>query len=239
MGVEIKSCTTLSENVNPNLGPCSILEPDKVSNELMNVEWPIGEVKVLDESGNVSFGDKIDGDNMHTVIEIEQKTDGPLTTDSMEKKVEEKRKSLSAKKPPKPPRPPRGLSLDAADRKLVKEIAELAMIKRARIERIKALKKSKVAKASNRSHSGGSYVALLLTFLFFVLLVCHGISSKIKFHGSSLMSAPESDSRNILVENQTSLPFSRDANSSHSGSSHLAEPALGLDGEDLAKEASA
>ena len=91
------------------------------------------------------------------------------------KKIKEKRKSTSAKKPPKPPRPPRGLSLDAADQKLIKEIAELAMIKRARIERMKALKKMKAVKASPPSSAlNGSSLALLFTIFFFFVLLFQG-----------------------------------------------------------------
>ncbi|XP_047253301.1 uncharacterized protein LOC107854556 isoform X1 [Capsicum annuum] len=111
----------------------------------------------------------------------------PVTTANRidKKKVKDKRKSTSAKKPP---RPPRGLSLDAADQKLIKEIAELAMIKRARIERIKALKKMKAAKASSTSPSSmGSVLAFLFSVLFFLILCFQGMSS-----GSSAVSSHDS-----------------------------------------------
>lgn len=88
------------------------------------------------------------------------------------KKVKDKRKSTSSKKPPKPPRPPRGLSLDAADQKLIKEISDLAMLKRARVERMKALKKMKAAKTST---SNSNLYATLITVLFCLVIVFQGI----------------------------------------------------------------
>ncbi|CAN0899982.1 hypothetical protein LINGRAHAP2_LOCUS20583 [Linum grandiflorum] len=81
------------------------------------------------------------------------------------------------KKSPKPPRPPSGPSLDAADIKLINEISKLAMIKRARIQRIKALKKrAKAAKSS--SFSNGNLFSILLTVLFFLVIICQGMSSR-------------------------------------------------------------
>ncbi|CAI0626498.1 unnamed protein product [Linum tenue] len=83
-----------------------------------------------------------------------------------------------SEKSPKPPRPPRGPSLDAADLKLIKEISELAMLKRARIERIKAMKKAKVAKQSPVSSTGNLF-AMVFTVLFFLVILCQGMSSRI------------------------------------------------------------
>lgn len=83
----------------------------------------------------------------------------------------QKRKKTNLKKPPKPPRPPRGLPLDAADMKLVREISELAMLKRTRIERMKALKRLKADKA--RSSSNNIY-AMVITILFFVIIIFQG-----------------------------------------------------------------
>ncbi|CAN1281687.1 hypothetical protein LINPERPRIM_LOCUS17814 [Linum perenne] len=91
-------------------------------------------------------------------------------------------------KSPKPPRPPRGPSLDAADIKLIKEISELAMLKRARIERIKALKKAKAAKASSASSTGNLF-AMVFTVLFFLVIICQGMSSRIT--AIELQTAPE------------------------------------------------
>ncbi|CAN1243346.1 hypothetical protein LINPERPRIM_LOCUS5647 [Linum perenne] len=88
----------------------------------------------------------------------------------------------SSKKSPKPPRPPQGPSLDAADIKLIKEISELAMLKRARIERIKALKKAKAAAKQSSTPLGscnGNLFAIVLTVLFFIVIICQGMSSRI------------------------------------------------------------
>ncbi|KAL8120327.1 uncharacterized protein LOC141724701 isoform X2 [Apium graveolens] len=110
----------------------------------------------------------------------------------------EKRKTVSANKPPKPPRPPRGLSLDAYDQKLIKEIAQLAMMKRARIERIKALKKIKTAKAS--SSSGGSLFAMLFTIVFCLVILFQGVSSR-----SSVTSFPGSPESAKIAEDGSLL----------------------------------
>ncbi|PIN15564.1 hypothetical protein CDL12_11807 [Handroanthus impetiginosus] len=80
------------------------------------------------------------------------------------------------KKAPKPPRPPRGPSLDAADMRLVKEISKISMKKRERIERIKALKKTKAAKLSYSS-SGSTISAMIVTILFFLVLILQGLGS--------------------------------------------------------------
>ncbi|CAI0467524.1 unnamed protein product [Linum tenue] len=108
---------------------------------------------------------------------------------SDEKQQQQRRKSSSPhKKSPKPPRPPRGPSLDAADLKLIKEISELAMLKRARIERIKAMKKAKVAKQSSVSSTGNLF-AMIFTVLFFLVILCQGMSSRIT--SIDLQTAPE------------------------------------------------
>ncbi|CAI0626499.1 unnamed protein product [Linum tenue] len=100
-------------------------------------------------------------------------------SDHSDEKQQQRRKSSSPhKKSPKPPRPPRGPSLDAADLKLIKEISELAMLKRARIERIKAMKKAKVAKQSPVSSTGNLF-AMVFTVLFFLVILCQGMSSRI------------------------------------------------------------
>ncbi|KAL5541496.1 hypothetical protein UlMin_009206 [Ulmus minor] len=103
-------------------------------------------------------------------------SEGEGTPDQAGKKVvKEKRKKTSNKKAPKPPRPPRGPSLDAADQKLIREISELAMLKRARTERMKALKKMKAAKASS---SSSNLFAMVFTFLFCLVIIFQGISSR-------------------------------------------------------------
>lgn len=146
------------------------------------------------------------------------------------KKVKDKRKSTSAKKPP---RPPRGLSLDAADQKLIKEIAELAMIKRARIERIKALKKMKAAKVSSTSSSStGSVLAFLFTVLFFLVLCFQGMSS-----GSSAVSShdtpqPSASRSNSFIIQQYYSDLSVRTAAKSSGSPNLVEQVSGSDPRD-------
>lgn len=111
---------------------------------------------------------------------MDGKVHGEEVADLKENNIgRDKRKTLSAKKPPKPPRPPRGLSLDAADQKLIKEFAQLAMMKRARTERMKALKKMKAAKASSSSSSSsGNLFAMLFTVIFCLVILFQGVSSR-------------------------------------------------------------
>ncbi|CAN0855300.1 hypothetical protein LINGRAHAP2_LOCUS6171 [Linum grandiflorum] len=124
-------------------------------------------------------------------------------SDHSEKQQQRRKSSSPHKKSPKPPRPPRGPSLDAADIKLIKEISELAMLKRARIERIKALKKAKAAKASSASSTGNLF-AMVFTVLFFLVIICQGMSSRIT--AIELNTAPEPartmDNNNELISVQ-------------------------------------
>lgn len=106
--------------------------------------------------------------------------------------AKEKRKKASGKKASKPPRPPQGPSLDAADHKLIREMSELAMLKRARIERMKALKKMKTAKASSPSSNSSSIVAMIFTVIFFIVIICQGMSSPGKGSVSSFQGSPVS-----------------------------------------------
>lgn len=117
----------------------------------------------------------------------------------------EKRKNTKYKKAPKPPRPPKGPSLDAADVKLIKELSALAMKKRARSEQMKAMKKMKEAKSSSSSSSlilkNSSVSALVITILFFVIILFQGFcsrsSSSVSFEGS-----PEPAATNSLISVQ-------------------------------------
>lgn len=117
----------------------------------------------------------------------------------------EKRKNTKYKKAPKPPRPPKGPSLDAADVKLIKELSALAMKKRARSEQMKAMKKMKEAKSSSSSSSliskNSSVSALVITILFFVVILFQGFcsrsSSSVSFEGS-----PEPAATNSLISVQ-------------------------------------
>ncbi|KAL7199092.1 hypothetical protein ACSBR2_021386 [Camellia fascicularis] len=118
----------------------------------------------------------------------------------------EKRKNTKYKKAPKPPRPPKGPSLDAADVKLIKELSALAMKKRARSEQMKAMKKMKEAKSSSSLSSSlisknSSVSALVITILFFVIILFQGFcsrsSSSVSFEGS-----PEPAATNSLISVQ-------------------------------------
>ncbi|CAL5437478.1 unnamed protein product [Camellia sinensis] len=115
----------------------------------------------------------------------------------------EKRKNTKYKKAPKPPRPPKGPSLDAADVKLIKELSALAMKKRARSEQMKAMKKMKEAKSSSSSliSKNSSVSALVITILFFVIILFQGFcsrsSSSVSFEGS-----PEPAATNSLISVQ-------------------------------------
>ncbi|MED6220432.1 hypothetical protein PIB30_044754 [Stylosanthes scabra] len=121
-------------------------------------------------------------------------TMGQDSADAEKTPLKEKRKK-SSKKPPRPPRPPKAPELDAADYKLIREITELAMLKRARIERMKALKKMKAAKAASPSSSNASILAMILTLIFCIVIIFHGISSGkgtvATFQGSPLSTAGE------------------------------------------------
>lgn len=98
--------------------------------------------------------------------------------------LKEKRSNPYSNKHPKPPRPPKGPLLNASDMKLVREISEIAVLKRARIERIKALKKMKAAKGSSTS---GNVTAVVITVLFFIVVVLQGVYSR----GGILVGSPE------------------------------------------------
>lgn len=91
------------------------------------------------------------------------------------KHARDKPQKTNSKRPPKPPRPPKGLTLDAGEQKLVKELTELAMKKRARTERIKALKKTRAAKPSS---SNGNLSAMVITVIFFLVIIFQGIFSR-------------------------------------------------------------
>lgn len=99
------------------------------------------------------------------------------------------KKASGAKKPPRPPRPPGGFSLDASDKKLIKELAELAIIKRARNERMRALKQKKALKISSSSSSSshGSLFAMLVTIVFFLIILLQGRNPGATFQGSPQM----------------------------------------------------
>ncbi|XP_009363122.2 uncharacterized protein LOC103953116 [Pyrus x bretschneideri] len=125
----------------------------------------------LEKSGEVS--------NVSVETLIERNSEGEESQGHMpraEKACEnEQCKKKNSRNAPKPPRPPKRPSLDAADQKLVREITELAKRKRARIEQMKVAKKMKASKSSS-FYSGIS--ALIITLLFFFVVIFQGISSR-------------------------------------------------------------
>ncbi|PSR94701.1 Serine-rich coiled-coil domain-containing protein [Actinidia chinensis var. chinensis] len=146
-----------------------------VANGSVGVECHANSYSNMGETSEVVHGnievlignDSGDEDNGEHVVLVEKKH------------VSEKHKKANYKKAPKPPRPPKGPSLDDADLKLVKEISALAMEKRARSERLKTLRKRKEAKLSSVSaasslslSSPGSLFAMLITVLFFLVILC-------------------------------------------------------------------
>ncbi|XP_057516796.1 uncharacterized protein LOC130797993 isoform X2 [Amaranthus tricolor] len=118
------------------------------------------------------------------------------------KNPNEHRKKVGLKNASKPPRPPNGPLLFPSDLKLVKEFSELAARKRARIERIKAFRKMKEAK---RPASGSSITALVITVLFFLIIVFQGVFSgnslARKFQGSPAAAAANEGLISIHVFN--------------------------------------
>ncbi|KAL9239774.1 hypothetical protein vseg_014063 [Gypsophila vaccaria] len=90
------------------------------------------------------------------------------------KNPREQRKKQNLNNSSKPPRPPKGPLLSASDLKLVKELSEMASRKRARIERMKALRKMKETK---RNTSNSNLSALVITVMFFVVIIFQGVLS--------------------------------------------------------------
>ncbi|CAL1407699.1 unnamed protein product [Linum trigynum] len=87
-----------------------------------------------------------------------------------------------SKRPPKPPRPPRGPALDAADMKYIREISELSKVKHARIERMRSLRSKRVdsrnSQSSSSSSLGANILAMVVTVVFFVVIVLQGLHSR-------------------------------------------------------------
>ncbi|KAJ3676052.1 hypothetical protein LUZ60_003464 [Juncus effusus] len=134
------------------------------------------------------------------------------------------------KKPPKPPRPPKPVPLDLLDQKLVNELTELAMKKKARIERMKALKKMKNSNLKSVS-SNGNLCALVVTVIFCVVILWHGIFSGgsgnvMSFHGSPESSILGSNGGLVSVRVHSSL--SPNGGSSSSSSPKNVETESGL-----------
>lgn len=171
---DIECCRAVNEEEVPVPNSSAKLENPFLAKVSTGFDLSLKEGKEDNPGSIPKYGYEVCRENVEVMIEIDNKMAEAVAADVVEKKMEkDKRKSVSAKKPPKPPRPPRGLSLDAADKKLIKELAELAKLKRAKIERIKALKKTKAAKASSSS-SSGSLFAMLCTVIFCVVIICQG-----------------------------------------------------------------
>ncbi|KAI3678655.1 hypothetical protein L6452_37956 [Arctium lappa] len=102
--------------------------------------------------------------------------------------MKEKHKTRTTKKPP---RPRKGPSLNTSDLQLVREISELVMKKRARVERLKAMKKMRTVRSSSSSLalsssssspsslslSKSSLFAMMVTILFFIIILFQGFGS--------------------------------------------------------------
>ncbi|XP_076890300.1 uncharacterized protein LOC143541343 [Bidens hawaiensis] len=126
---------------------------------------------------------------------------------SLENNIIKSKKASSAKKPPRPPRP---LSLDASDQKLVKELTEIAMIKRARVERMKALKQKKNLKlassSSSSSSSHGSLFAMLITVIFFIMILFQGQNSGVTIQGQGPGQTGQSNVNGLtIIQNQFNI----------------------------------
>ncbi|XP_030532583.1 uncharacterized protein LOC115742438 [Rhodamnia argentea] len=159
--------------------------------------------------GTSSVGE-VSNENLVVLVDRKSRESSQENVPFLDKYVKEKRPSTNSRKPPKPPRPPKGPALDAADQKFVKDIVEVAMRKRTRIERIKALRKNKAANAS-ASSSSSSLTAMIITLLFFVIIVFQGIrsNSRVGFQDS-----PEP----ALTTNEELMSFQHNKNlASHFG----------------------
>ncbi|EEF47231.1 uncharacterized protein LOC8267307 [Ricinus communis] len=170
--IDIESGGTTSEED----GLHDLISTNKQSEKLLNSVWS-GRLGFDGLVNSSKFGD-IANENVELLLgkNIEGKEGQQQNMGFGNKKVvEDKHKKKNSRKAPKPPRPPKGPSLDAADQKLVQEITELAMRKRARMERIKALKKMRAAKSSSWN---SSVYAMIITFLFCLVLIFQGICAK-------------------------------------------------------------
>ncbi|XP_057806108.1 uncharacterized protein LOC131021045 [Salvia miltiorrhiza] len=155
---------------------------------------------------NMKQEDVLDGNECSFKVAMPMSVDSekPVRNGKDGKSRKERRSTMSAKKPP---RPPRGLSLDAADQKLIKEISDLLMIKRARIERLKALKKTRAAAKgmSSSPSSAGSFIAMLFTLVFCILIIfqgCHpwgNFTRNASDVGNSISPMSNEETRNLSV----------------------------------------
>ncbi|CAN0897273.1 hypothetical protein LINGRAHAP2_LOCUS19026 [Linum grandiflorum] len=82
------------------------------------------------------------------------------------------------KPPPKPPRPPRGPDLDDADMKLIREISEVSKVKHARMERLKSIRNKRAGDKKPEGKSSTYIVAMVVTVVFFLIIVFQGLNSR-------------------------------------------------------------
>lgn len=179
----------------------------------------------LDLCDNVLNSGGVYVENVKVVID--KKLDGGEVLSLEEKKrVKEKRKKSSNKKPLKPPRPPNGPSLYASDQKLIREISELAMLKRARIERMKKMKATKTSSTSN-----GSLLAMVFTILFCLVIFYQEMCPQSSAPVVSFQEVPESAAKSsgglISVQYHRNIS-AKDSSGLDSGSPGLVEQVSGL-----------
>ncbi|XP_058221151.1 uncharacterized protein LOC131331281 isoform X2 [Rhododendron vialii] len=172
-----------------------------IASGLLHFNGAVGGDNRVNAYGNLGEPSKVAVENVEVVIS--NRSGGEENEEHMallEEKVKEKHKKRNYRKASKPPRPPKGPSLDVADLKLVKEISAINMKKRARSEHLKAMKKMKETKSlssslsssspssSSPSSLSSSLSAMVITVLFFLVILYQGFysggSPSVSFQGS-------------------------------------------------------
>ncbi|KAK6937250.1 hypothetical protein RJ641_030758 [Dillenia turbinata] len=243
--LDLESGGTTSEDVTKVGSVSGSRQPkkllSKVVSGVLNFDGRVDDESGVNSSGSSSNLGVLAEENVELLID--KSSGGEESREQlalMEKKcMKERCKRTNPRKPAKPPRPPRGPTLDAADQKFVREMSELAMKKRARIERMKALKKMKAAKSSS---SDGSLSAMIITVLFFLIILFQefrngllfaGIRSRsnltVTFHGS-----PESaaTTRGFVTVHYFSTPAANESHGPGSVSPSLVKQVSGSDSGD-------
>ncbi|XP_022954398.1 uncharacterized protein LOC111456647 [Cucurbita moschata] len=159
------------------------VEPSSIKRDVKNIWNRLTEDTLLKDelvvASNSNFAnsvaDVVADVNVELLIDKNLEGEDDCEAFAHVEKTNARGKHKNKKKALKPPRPPKGPALDAADRRLVKEIAVIAMKKRARVERMKALRKSKAEKTSSFN---SCIPAMIITFLFFLVIILQGISSR-------------------------------------------------------------
>ncbi|BBG98585.1 hypothetical protein Prudu_008024 [Prunus dulcis] len=168
----------------------------------------------IESSSSSEKSGEVTNDSVELLIERNSEVEENQGHMTLAEKTSENewRRKTNSRNAPKPPRPPRGPSLDAADQKLVREITDLAKRKRARIEQRKAAKKMKASKSSSLQ-SGIS--AMIITLLFFFVIIFQGISSR-SVPNVIMQGSPEPA---VLTEGLVSVQFFKSSlpNSTYQG----------------------